>query len=164
MQVMDMNNHEQVAVFRDRGLADEDYADWAVSIATIYNNAELCPEINVANGFIVAVNARRYYHWYYQDKKSRADRIPGLRTTVTTKELFIDKLNALLDGDRIILHDEVTLDELRNMVKKIKSNGTVRMEAKRGHHDDSVAALWIYAGSLNMNELERGKRSGFAIL
>lgn len=164
MQVMDMNNHEQVAVFRDRGLADEDYADWAVSIATIYNNAELCPEINVANGFIVAVNARRYYHWYYQDRKSRADRIPGLRTTVTTKELFIDKLNALLDGDRIILHDGVTLDELRNMVKKIKSNGTVRMEAKRGHHDDSVAALWIYAGSLNMNELERGKRSGFAIL
>lgn len=164
MQVMDMNNHEQAAVFRDRGLADEDYADWAVSIATIYNNAELCPEINVANGFIVAVNARRYYHWYYQDKKSRADRIPGLRTTVSTKELFLDKLNALLDGDRIIIHDEVTLDELRNMVKKVKSNGTIKMEAKKGHHDDSVSSLWIYAGSLNMNELERGKRSGFAIL
>ena len=163
MQVMDLTNHDQVAIFRDRGLADEDYADWAVSIGTIYNNAELCPEINVANGFIVAVNARRYYHWYYQDKKSRADRIPGLRTTVSSKELFIDKLTTLLDRESIKIHDEITLDELRNMVKKHKGT-SVRMEARRGHHDDTVAALWIYAGSLTMPEIEKGKRSGFAIL
>jgi hypothetical protein len=163
MQVMDLTNHDQVAIFRDRGLADEDYADWAVSIGTIYNNAELCPEINVANGFIVAVNARRYYHWYYQDKKSRADRIPGLRTTVSSKELFIDKLTTLLDRESIKIHDEVTLDELRNMVKKHKGT-SVRMEAKRGHHDDTVMALAIYAGSLSMPEIEKGKRSGFTIL
>lgn len=163
MHVMDLTNHEQVATFRDRGLADEDYADWAVSIGTIYNNAELCPEINVANGFIVAVNSRRYYHWYYQDKKNRADRIPGLRTTVSSKELFIDKLTTLLDRESIKIHDEITLDELRNMVKKHKGT-SVRMEAKRGHHDDTVAALWIYAGSLSMPEIEKGKRSGFAIL
>lgn len=163
MQVMDLTNHDQVAIFRDRGLADEDYADWAVSIGTIYNNAELCPEINVANGFIVAVNARRYYHWYYQDKKSRADRIPGLRTTVSSKELFIDKLTTLLDRESIKIHDEITLDELRNMVKKHKGT-SVRMEAKRGHHDDTVMALAIYAGSLSMPEIEKGKRSSFTIL
>lgn len=163
MQVMDLTNHDQVAIFRDRGLADEDYADWAVSIGTIYNNAELCPEINVANGFIVAVNARRYYHWYYQDKKSRADRIPGLRTTVSSKELFIDKLTTLLDRESIKIHDETTLDELRNMVRKHKGT-SVRMEAKRGHHDDTVMALAIYAGSLSMPEIEKGKRSSFAIL
>ena len=163
MHVMDLTNHEQVATFRDRGLADEDYADWAVSIGTIYNNAELCPEINVANGFIVAVNSRRYYHWYYQDKKNRADRIPGLRTTVSSKELFIDKLTTLLDRESIKIHDEITLDELRNMVKKHKGT-SVRMEARRGHHDDTVAALWIYAGSLTMPEIEKGKRNGFAIL
>ena len=163
MHVMDLTNHEQVATFRDRGLADEDYADWAVSIGTIYNNAELCPEINVANGFIVAVNSRRYYHWYYQDKKNRADRIPGLRTTVSSKELFIDKLTTLLDRESIKIHDEITLDELRKMVKKHKGT-SVRMEARRGHHDDTVAALWIYAGSLTMPEIEKGKRNGFAIL
>ena len=163
MQVMDLTNHDQVAIFRDRGLADEDYADWAVSIGTIYNNAELCPEINVANGFIVAVNARRYYHWYYQDKKSRADRIPGLRTTVSSKEMFIDKLTTLLDRESIKIHDEITLDELRNMVKKHKGT-SVRMEARRGHHDDTVMALAIYAGSLSMPEIEKGKRNGFAIL
>ena len=168
MHVIDTGNHEQVATFADRGLPDEEYADWAVSIGTIYNKAELCPEINVANGFIVAVNARKYYHWYYEDKKARADRVPGLRTSVATKERMIDALSALLDRGAIIIHDENTIDELRNMVKKIKNraDGTrsMRMEAKKGHHDDRVAALWIYAGSLNSRELERGRRTGWTIL
>lgn len=168
MHVIDTSNHEQAATFADRGLPDEDYADWAVSIGTIYNKAELCPEINVANGFIVAVNARRYYHWYYEDKKARADRVPGLRTSVASKERMIDALASLLDRGAIIIHDVNTLDELRNMVKKIKNrsdgSSSLRMQAKKGHHDDRVAALWIYAGSLNQRELERGKRTGWAIL
>lgn len=168
MHVIDTSNHEQVATFADRGLPDEDYADWAVSIGTIYNKAELCPELNVANGFIVAVNARRYYHWYYEDKKARADRVPGLRTSVASKERMIDALASLLDRGAIIIHDAETLDELRNMVKKVKSRAdgsrSLRMQAKKGHHDDRVAALWIYAGSLNQRELERGKRTSWAIL
>ena len=167
MQVMDMSNHEQVAVFRDRNLADEDYADWAVSIGTIYNKAELCPEINVANGFIVAVNARRYYRWFYENPKAKADRVPGLRTTVSTKERFIDALTALLDRDGIIIHDATTLDELRTMIKKVSRRSgsqSIRMEAKKGHHDDSVMALAIYAGSLSIAELEGGRKSSFAIL
>lgn len=168
MHVIDISNHEQVATFADRGLPDEDYADWAVSIGTIYNKAELCPELNVANGFIVAVNARRYYHWYYEDKKARADRVPGLRTSVASKERMIDALASLLDRGAIIIHDAETLDELRNMVKKVKSRAdgsrSLRMQAKKGHHDDRVAALWIYAGSLNQRELERGKRTSWAIL
>lgn len=165
MHVMDMANHEQAAIFKGRGLTDEDYADWAVSIGQIYNRAELCPEINVANGFIVAVNARRYYHWYYLDKKNRAERIPGLRTSVSTKEVFIDKLNALLDRDGIIIHDADTIDEFRNFIKIYRSRASsVKMEAKRGHHDDTVMAMAIYAGSLGMRELDRGKRSSFCIL
>lgn len=165
MHVMDMANHEQVAIFKGKGLSDEDYADWAVSMGQIYNKADLCPEINVANGFVVAVNARHYYHWYYQDKKNRADRTPGLRTSVSTKELYVDKLNALLDRGTIKLHDSSTLDDLRNFIKVHRPGvSSVKMEARRGHHDDTVAALWIYAGSLSMQELDRGRRSGFSIL
>lgn len=167
MQVMDMTNHEQAAIFRGRNLIDEDYADWAVSIAKIYNNAELCPEINVANGFVVAVNARRYYHWFYQDKKCRAERIPGLRTTVSTKEVFIDKLSALLDREGIIIHDQTTLDELRSFIKIVKNTGgaqTMKMVAKKGHHDDTTMALAIYCGGLGIRELERGKKHTFTVL
>lgn len=166
--VMDLNNNEQVARFKEKGLQDEDYADWAVSVGTIYNKAELCPEINVANGFIVAVNSRRYYRWYYQDKKAQRDRIPGLRTTVSSKERMIDALNAMLDRETIIIHDAETLEELRNFVKitKKRSDGSafIRMAAKGKSHDDLVAALWIYAGSLDLRQIEGRKRSGFAVM
>ena len=166
--VMDLNNNEQVARFKEKGLQDEDYADWAVSVGTIYNKAELCPEINVANGFIVAVNSRRYYRWYYQDKKAQKDRIPGLRTTVSSKERMIDALNAMLDRETIIIHDAETLEELRDFVKitKKRSDGStfIRMAAKGKSHDDLVAALWIYAGSLDLRQIEGRKRSGFAVM
>ena len=166
--VMDLANNEQVAVFRERGLQDEDYADWAVSIGTIYNKAELCPEINVANGFIVAVNARRYYRWYYLNKKNQADRIPGLRTTVSSKERFIDALSAMLDRESVTIHDEETISELRNFVKivKVRTDGTkyVRMAARGHTHDDLVMALCIYAGTLDARQLEGRKKSTFAII
>lgn len=165
MQVMDLSNHEQVAVFRDRELQDEDYADWAVSIATIYNKAQLCPESNVANGFIVAVNAKRYYRWFYQDKKNKADRIPGIRTTVSSKEYMVGCLGTLLDRGNIIIHDEYTIDELRNFVRRVSRRSEhVKFIAKKGHHDDDIAALWIYAGSLDLKQLEGRKKSKFAII
>ena len=168
MQVMDRSNNEQVAVFREKGLQDEDYADWAVSIGTIYNKAELCPEINVGNGFVVAVNSRRYYRWYYSTKSNKAERIPGLRTTVSTKERFIDSLSAMLDRGTIIIHDAYTLDELRSYVKQVKTrqDGSqyVRMNARPGKHDDDCAALFIYAGSLDLRDIEGKKRVGFAMI
>lgn len=168
MQVMDLSNNEQVAVFREKGLQDEDYADWAVSIGTIYNKAELCPEINVANGFIVSVNARRYYRWWYNGKKNKADRIPGLRTTVSSKERFIDALQAMLDRDTIVIHAQTTLDELRNFVKivKTRTDGTqsMRMAAKGSSHDDTVMALAIYSGSLDLRQIEGRKHVGFAMI
>ena len=168
MSVFDTSNNEQVAIFSDRGLQDEDYADWAVSIGTIYNKAILCPEINVANGFCVAVNSRRYFRWYYQSKSAQKDRTPGLRTTVSSKERMLDALSAMLDRGTIIIHDADTLDELRNFVKivKTRTDGSkyIRMAAKAGHKDDRVASLWIYAGTRSMREIEGNKRSSFAII
>ncbi len=167
-QVFDLGNNEQVGMFRERGLQDEDYADWLVSIGTVYNKAELCPEVNVAQGVTVAVNARRYYRWVYANKAAKANKTPGLRTTVSTKELFIDRLNAMLDRGTIILHSEVTLEEFRNFVRIVKTrqDGTkyVRAAAKGNKKDDAVMSTAIYAGSLDLSQIEGRKRSGFAIL
>lgn len=167
MHVFNLNNNEQVATFADRGLQDEDYADWAVNIGTIYNKAQLCPEINVANGFVVAVNSRRYYNWFYQHAKNKADKSPGLRTTVSSKEFFIDRLITLLDRENIIIHDQDTLDELRSFIKKVKTrtdgSKSIKMEAKKGKHDDRVMALAMLAGSLDAKQIEGVKRSGFSL-
>lgn len=168
MIVWDLSNNEQVATFHERGLQDEDYADWAVSIGTIYNKAELCPESNVANGFCVAVNSRRYFRWLYQTKKNKADRIPGIRTTVSSKELMIDRLGTLLDRGNIIIHSEENLQELRDFIKviKVRQDGSkyVRMCAKGKRHDDYCACNWILAGSLDQRQLEGRKKSSFAII
>ena len=81
---------------------------------------------------------------------------------------MIDRLGTLLDRDNIIIHDEYTINELMNFVRHIKkrSDGTpyVRYAAKAGHHDDDIAALWIYAGSLDMYQIEGRRHSGFAVI
>lgn len=168
MVIWDMANNEQVATFHERGLQDEDYADWAVSMGTVYNKAELCPESNVANAFCVAVNSRRYFRWVYQTKKSKSDRIPGIRTTVSSKELMLDRLGTLLDRENIIIHSAENLQELRDFIKVIKArpDGSkyVRMMAKGSKHDDYVACNWILAGSLSMAQLEGRRHSNFAII
>lgn len=168
MHIWDLSNNEQVGVFREKGLQDEDYADWAISMGTIYNKAELCPEINVAQGFTVSVNARKYFRWFYGTKVNKANHVPGLRTTISSKELFIDRLQAMLDRGSIILHHRETLDEFRNFVKIVKkrTDGTtyVRMAARGSTHDDLCMSAAIYAGSLDIKQIEGRRKSGFAII
>lgn len=168
MVIWDMANNEQVATFHERGLQDEDYADWAVSMGAVYNKAELCPESNVANAFCVAVNSRRYFRWVYQTKKNKSDRVPGIRTTVSSKELMLDKLGTLLDRENIIIHSAENLQELRDFIKviKVRADGSkyARMQARGNKHDDFCACNWILAGSLNQRQLEGRRQSHFAII
>lgn len=167
MQVFDIKSHEQMAVFHGKGYDDDTYADYAVAIAKIYNNAEICPEINVASGFIAGVNNRHYYHWFYANEKARKSKEIGLRTTASSKERMVDQLKTLLDRELIKIHDRETLDELNNFVKKVRvrSDGgkSVYMAAKGKTHDDLVMALVIYAGSLSQRDLEQRKKTGFSI-
>ena len=167
MQVFDIKSHEQMAVFHGKGYDDDTYADYAVAIAKIYNNAEICPEINVASGFIAGVNNRHYYHWFYANEKARKNKEIGLRTTASSKERMVDQLKTLLDRELIKIHDRETLDELNNFVKKVRvrSDGgkSVYMAAKGKTHDDLVMALVIYAGSLSQRDLEQRKKTGFSI-
>lgn len=163
MQVMDTRTHEQVAVFAGKEMSDEDYADFAVNLAKLYNNAQLCPEINVASGFVVGVNARHYYNWYYANNNARKNREVGLRTTATTKPVYLDKLKTLLDTGGIKIHDQETLTQLENYVRKVNSR-TVKYEGKGKTHDDKVAALFIYAGTLGIQELKESSSTGWSFL
>ena len=168
MSVFDDSNLEQVAVFKGKDMPIEDYADFAVSIAKIYNNAMICPESNVAAAFVTAIYALRYYNFYYESAKARQDRVPGIRTNVTSKANMIDNLKLLLDNKSIIIHDGDTVEELNYFEKKIKTyaDGTtnVKMAARKGKTDDMVATLWIYVGTLTQDRLAGRKTSGFAIL
>ena len=167
MQVFDDNTLEQVAVFACRGLSVEDYADYAVSMAKIYNNAQICPESNVADAFVIACRGLGYYNFYYANQVARKKREPGIRTTASSKEGMIDNLKLMLDNKRLTLHDEDTIDELGWFEKKVKTGADgvtrVRMMAHAKKHDDRVACLWIYVGTLDDHQMH-GKNSGFAFL
>ena len=157
MSVFDDSNFEQVAVFRGRGFSPEDYADYAVSIAKLYNNALICPESNVAEAFVVSVRALGYYYFYYDSPANKAKKLPGIRTTVTSKEAMLDKLTMLLNNKKIILHDKETVEELKYFEKRVKVHAdgtqTVKVLARKGKHDDMVATLWIYVGTLDHRQL-----------
>lgn len=167
MHMMDLKSHDQAAVFHEKGLSDSDYADYAVCMAKLYNNAELCPEINVSSGFVAEVNNRHYYRWFYANEKARKNKEIGLRTTVANRNDMLDKLGSLFSRGLIKIHDRATLDECHNFVKKVKvrSDGskTIKAEAKGKTHDDLVMALAIYAGSLDQRSLEQRKRSGISL-
>lgn len=169
MMVFDDNNNEQCAVFYENGLALEDYADYAVQIAKLYNRAMIVPEQNMAEGFIALVwEGQKYYNFYFQDQSARAKKMPGIRTTATSRDGMLNTLTLLLESGRIIIHDQATLDEMSTFERKVKKrqdgSETVRIEARAGHHDDRVSNLWIFAGSLDRSQVA-GKRSiGWTIL
>jgi len=168
MSVFDENKMEQVAVFYGNGLPLEDYADYAVSIAKIYNNALIVPESNVAAAFVTSVYNLRYYNFFYETPKARKDRVPGIRTTVSSKERIVDNLKLLLDTNQITLHDEETVNELEWFEKKVKNkiDGGVHvsMAARKGKHDDMLASVAMFVGSLNQSQLAGHKRSGISFL
>lgn len=169
MMIFDEKNNEQCAVFYENGLALEDYADYAVQIAKIYNRAMIVPEQNMAEGFIALVwEGQKYYNFYFQDASARAKKMPGIRTTATSRTAMLDTLTLLLESGRIILHDQATLDEMTTFERKVKRRAdgteTIRIEARAGHHDDRVSNLWIYAGSLDRSQVAGKKSIGWTIL
>ena len=167
MSMFDIKSHEQMAVFHGKGFSDDDYADFAVAMSKIYNNAEICPEINVASGFIAGVNNRHYYRWFYANDKARKNKEIGLRTTASSKERMVDQLKTLLDRGLIKIHDRDTLDELNNFVKRTRTRSdgskSIYMAAKGKTHDDLVMSLVVYSGSLQQRDLEGAKKVGFSI-
>ena len=164
MTMYDETDNGQVAVFYENGLALEDYADYAVQLAKIYNRAMIVPEQNMAEGFIALVwEGYRYYNFYFQDNAARAKKLPGIRTTASSRTAMLDSLTLMLETGRIIIRDKRTLDQMGTFERKVKhrQDGTesVRIEARAGHHDDLVSNLWIYAGSLDRKAVVGNKNS-----
>lgn len=166
--MMDMETYEQVATIHGRDLPLDDWAQYSVDLCKIYNNATICPEINVGGEFVAYVRGLGYHRFYYENEHKRRDKIPGIRTTVGSKDAMVKALNILLQNHRVVLHDPAWIDELETfeLKKKIRQDKTVqvKMEARKGKHDDCCASLWVFAGTLKTTDLVERKRSGVAFL
>lgn len=162
--MMDMSTYEQVATIRGRGLPLEDWAQLSVGLCKIFNQATICPESNVGGEFVAFVRALGYYRFYYESPSAKAKKMPGIRTTATTKDRMVKALGLLLHGGKMVLHDRAWVEELETfeLKRKIRHDGSVlvKMEARKGHHDDCCSTLWVFAGMLDAHQLlQRKKRT-----
>lgn len=165
--VFDASNNEQVATLYIRDLPVEDLAELTVGLATIYNRAIILPETNLAQGLVACIRAKGYYNFFYIDKAHQSRKEPGIRTTVSSKPAMIDKLQLLLDGERITIHSAETLRQLKTYKKIIKNRSggsSVSFSAPKGDHDDMVIPLLLFAGSKTDRELAGKTSQGFTIL
>lgn len=166
--VFDLEQNAEVATLCIRGLPVEDLAELTVGLAQIYNRAMILPESNLGQALVACIRAKGYYNFYYVDKRAKAKKEPGIRTSVSTKPKMIDKLQIMLDSGRITIYSEETLRQLRRYEKIIKerAGGTssVSFSAPRGDHDDMIIPLLLFAGSRTDRELNGKKGQGFAIL
>lgn len=168
MTIFDMDTLEVVATYKDKNNPTEDYADICVAAAKLYNRAQICPERNIAEGLIVAIRALGYHQFWYENKQAKAKKEPGLRTTATSKLSMIERLTLLLEQNRIKIYSREIIDELETFEKKTKhrSDGSlsVKMQARKGKHDDFCSCCWIFAGTLDQRQLEGKKKVGFAFI
>lgn len=163
--VWDRTNNEQVARILGKDESLETWAEYVVELAKYYNQAILCPEQNIAQSLYLVVKGLGYHRWYFKDDNARKKQEPGLRTTVGTKDPMLQRFNLMLEHDRIILHDTDTFDQLDTFMRKVKgSNNSVKLEAKKGHHDDLVSCCWVYAGTLGQADITGNRGRTYAFL
>lgn len=143
------NNYEVVATFRNNKLSPLVYPTLIYNVAKEYNNSFILVELNDIGEQVANI---LYYDLEYENvlmtvtEKTRqiigfsSDSKPGVRTSTTVKSVGCSNLKTLVEKDKLILNDEVIIDELANFVPKGKS-----FEADAGATDDLVMTLVLFA-------------------
>lgn len=166
--MMDRNTYEQVATIHGRGIPLNEWAEMSVALCKLFNNALICPESNMGGEFVAFVKSLGYYRFYYENAANRKNKAPGIRTTVQSKDRMIRQLGLLLGSGKLVLHDPIWVEELETfeLKKKVRQDKSVlvKMEARAGKHDDTVATLWIFAGMLGDEQLLAAPRTRYAFI
>lgn len=150
-QVVKRSTWTQVAHLHGH-MNPEDFAERLVALGYYYNRALLAPERNGPGLVTVTYLANRRYPNICRQKKavvsdsgqwSETEEY-GFHTNVKTKPLVIDQLQNALRTLLLVLHDELTLEELESyVVKQVNKEGHIEMGAEEGMRDDCVMALAI---------------------
>jgi hypothetical protein len=136
---------EQVAVFRERWPVNEVTA-FVNKLGYYYNEALIVCEINYPGNSVQDAllefyrYPRNYQSEMHLDVKTEVTSKYGFRTTENTKWLLIHEALLSMQADQLILHDEQTIDEMRNFVYKDSSR---KSGASEGFNDDTVIAMLL---------------------
>ena len=148
--------YEVVATFRDNNISVMAYPSLIHNVATYYNEALVCVEIN-DNGqqivddlfedleyenILMSSTAGRSGTSLGGDNAKTSRR--GLRTTQQVKRIGCYNLKSLVESDQIILRDFTIINELSTFISKNNS-----YEADSGANDDMVMCLVLFAWMAN---------------
>jgi hypothetical protein len=151
-QVLD-SQRRQTAVWRSDRYDPDHFGTVLAHLGRFYNDAMICCERN-NHGILTnrVLHKDEDYPNVYQevvvDKVTDTEtEVVGFYTSEKSKPLVIDKLRAEHRDGALEVYDEATLQEMQRFI--VADNG--RMEAEKGHHDDTVIALAL-ANHVNEGE------------
>ena len=148
-----------VASYRNNQLAPMLLPTIINAIGHIYNKAFCMVEINDIGAQIADIlyNEHEYENLLVTSIRGRKGQTMdggfgsfqtqlGVRTTVTVKKVGCSILKDMIEGDKLIVEDYDTIQELTAFVAKKGS-----YEAETGHHDDLVMTLVLFAWCSTQN-------------
>lgn len=144
--LIDLETGEDMAGYHAR-VRPEDFAQDLADLGTYYNNAVIAVERTGDGGTcILALQGDCKYgaiyshrEWWKRRKNTRIMEFEGFPTTVKTRPVALNKLNAFIMDFPELIWDRDFLDECITFVRNEKGIPA----AAPGAHDDRVSARWI---------------------
>ena len=161
--VIDKSTNEEVCSFVDY-IEQTDCAELAVNLATYYNKAEILIERNMGETMIEFIKGIGYPRLWLDVMGSTRSLKYGIRTTTPMKNEAIRRLKFLMNQGIYKPHDELFLREAQHFNWTQLPGGGYRAEATgqdengEPYHDDTIAARWCWAASLDMNKYKKYMR------
>lgn len=144
--------YKQVCTYNNNEIGPIDYSVIINNIAKSYNNAMVLVEVNDIGGQVADC---LYLDLGYENILStqtngrsgkrisggfgrNVDR--GIRTSAKVKLIGCSVVKLLIEQNQLLIHDDNTIEQLKVFVKRADS-----YEAEKGHHDDLVMTLVLFA-------------------
>jgi hypothetical protein len=165
--VWDKGTQEKVAQYVDCEYGDYKLAEFAVSVARLFNNAELIWELDGGFTFYKRVEDLNYHRFYMKRSKpeeigeGKATNVPGFKVTPQSQEQMIKQYVHAMYAGRALNRDEFSIMDCANY--KYSDTGgivhqqSVRKGKARKNHGDVVTAdalAWFLIGTYG----EAGRR------
>lgn len=142
LSVIDITEYpfEQVATYRSNQISPLLYPSIIHKIATDYNNAFVLVENNdIGKTVLQVLNYELEYENLLSVGAIKSGDL-GVRTTKATKAIGCSNLKDLIEGEKLIIVDEFSINELSTFISKGSS-----YQAEAGKHDDTVMNLVVFS-------------------
>lgn len=146
--VINTSTDEIVADYKGKPPPDR-FAEIMIEIATSYNNALICQELNnVGVAAAIKLKDSGYKNLYYQKfmkniymsyvTQDIGDELPGFTTTANSREQILSRLENTLRNKKIKVYSKRLYEELQTFIWKGN-----KPQAQKGYNDDMVISLAI---------------------